>query len=181
MGALRGQQCERVGCLSIPRAEGDSLVDFTAQTFRDPSGAIVIRSRLAPAAERRDLEKQMLPAIAVGLAGWQRAHSQGAGTGVESAHGIFYAPEEVNQEYQRLGIERYLRELLQLTPRGVALWLTTVTSAHPLTRRLKEIQYRVDAVRGRDSRRLFEASIEVSNSRTHTAITAHATPYVLSL
>lgn len=155
-------------------------MEFVAQTFREPGGAVVIRSRLARAARRRDLEKQMLPGIAVGLAGWHRAHSQGAGTGSESEHGIMYAPEEVNQHFQRLGIERYLRELFQRTPSNVELWLTTVTTAHPLTRRLKEIQYRVDAVRGRDSRRLFEASIEVSNSRTAPKIDVHATPYVLA-
>ena len=120
----------------------------------------------------------MVPRIEVGLIGWQRAHSQGSGTGVESPMAIRYAPEEVNQQYQRLGIERYVRELLSLKPADTELWLTTVTTTHPRTLRLKEIQYRVDAVKETTSRKLFEASIEIADQRINPRVTVKATPGV---
>jgi hypothetical protein len=150
---------------------------FVERTFRDELGATVIVSRLRPAVTRQDMERQFFPGVQVGLAGWQRAHSQGAGTGLESPHAIRYAPEEVNQQYQRLGIERYVRELLAHKPADVELWLTTVTATHLRTLRLKEIQYRLDALRGPLARRLFEASISVSDDLSQPRITAHATPF----
>ena len=152
-------------------------MQFVERTFRDALGATVIQSRLRPGATRQDLERQMFPGLEVGLPGWQRAHSQGAGTGFESPNAIRYAPESVNQQYQRLGIERHLRELFSHKPPDVELWLTTATSTHPRTLRLKEIQYRLDAVRGTQSRRLFEASIAVSDSRDSPRVTVHATAF----
>ena len=71
----------------------------------------------------------------------------------------------------------YVRELLAHRPPGVELWLTTVTTTHPRTLRLKEIQYRVDAVWGTQSRRLFEASIAVSDNRDSPRVTVQATPF----
>nr|WP_255681978.1 polymorphic toxin type 4 domain-containing protein [Luteimonas sp. BDR2-5] len=133
---------------------------------------------MRPAPGRLGFEKQLFPGIEVGLAGWQRAHSQGNGTGFESPHAIRYAPEEVNQQFQRLGIERYLRELFELKPPDVELWLTTVTATHPRTLRLKEIQYRVDAVKGGLTRRIFEAGIEVADQKINPRVTISATPFI---
>ena len=152
---------------------------FVERTFQDALGATVIQSRLRPATDRRGYENVLFPSMEVGLAGWERAHSQGAGTGFESPHGIRYAPQEVNQHYQRLGIERILRELVRKKPADTDLWLTTVTSTHPRSLRLKEIQYRLDAVRGTSTRRIFEASIEIADTRTRPRVTAQATPFVM--
>lgn len=152
---------------------------FAERTFRDAHGATVIQSRLRPATGRQGFENLLFPAIEVGLAGWERAHSQGAGTGFESSEGIRYAPQEVNRHYQALGIERILRDLVQKKPADTELWLTTVTSTHPRTLRLKEIQYRVDAVRGASTRRVFEASIEIADTRISPRVTAQATPFVI--
>ena len=149
---------------------------FVEGTSRDLSGGIVIRSRLKASARRQDLERKMFPSIEVGLPGWQRAHSQGAGLGNENPHAIRYAPAEVNQQYQRLGIERYVRELLESKPVDTDLWLTTVTYTHPKTLRLKEIQYRLEALSGNRRRLLFEASIEVEDKKLNPKITAHALP-----
>lgn len=143
---------------------------------RDVHGGVVVRSRLRAGTARQGFERMLFPSVEVGLAGWQRAHSQGAGLGTESPHAIRYAPAEVNQQYQRLGIERFLRDLLAATPADTELWLTTVTRAHPRTLRLKDIQYRVDAVRGGRQRRLFEAGIEVADSRDRPLVRAWATP-----
>ena len=151
-------------------------MQFSARTFKDALGATVIQSRLGTAVSRQGLEKLMFPGIQVGLPGWQRAHSQGGGTGFESPFAIRYAPEEVNQHYQRLGVERYLRDLLALKPADTDLWLTTVTTTRQRTLRLKEIQYRVDAVKGTASRKLFEASIEVADQKLNPRVTVKATP-----
>jgi hypothetical protein len=151
---------------------------FMEGTHKDIFGATVIQSRLGVATTRQGFERRLLPGIEVGLAGWQRSHSQGGGTGHESPDAIRYAPEGVNQALQRLGIERYLRELVSLKPADTELWLTTVTETHPGTLRLKEIQYRVDAVKGAADRRLFEADIQIGNDRINPRVWVNASPFV---
>src|SRR5579862_8218341 len=99
---------------------------FSERTYRDALGNIVIQAPMSAAVDRRGFEKQYFPGIEVGLAGWQRAHSQGAGTGRESPYAIRYAPQEVNLAYQTR-IENYLRQLVDAKPADVTLWLTTVT------------------------------------------------------
>jgi putative RNase toxin 4 of polymorphic toxin system len=150
---------------------------FTERSYRDAFGHIVIHSRLGPPTGRQGFEKQFFPSVEVGLPGWQRAHSQGQGTGFESPNAIRYAPAEVNQEFQRLGIERHLRELFQMKAADTELWLTTVTATHKNSLRLKEIQYRIDAVRSGASRRLFEASIEIADQKINPRVVATATPF----
>ena len=86
--------------------------------------------------------------------------------------------EQVNQEIQRLGIESYLREVYSLKPADTELWITTNTTTHARSLRLKEIQYRVDAVRNGAYRLLFEASIEIADSRLHPRVKINATPFV---
>jgi hypothetical protein len=151
---------------------------FSKRTFRDKLGALVIQSPLGPPADREHYEsRQLFPGVEFGLSGWQRAHSQGAGTGSESPEGIRFAPREVNQVFQNRGIERVLRNLVSEKPDGVDLWLTTATSTHNGTLRLREIQYRVDAVRGDGYECLFEASIEVSSDVDKPRVTVNATPH----
>ncbi|SRR5208283_2005097 len=140
---------------------------------RDVFGGIVIRSKVASPPGRQGYEKMYFPGIELGLKGWERAHSQGNITGHESPHAIRYAPWEVNQHFQRLGIERFIRELFAEKAKDVDLWLTTVTYTHPRTLRLKEIQYRVDAARRGCSKVLFEASIMVEDKKTNPRITPH--------
>jgi hypothetical protein len=147
---------------------------FVEGTTRDALGGIVIQSRMRMFPARLDFEKQFFPGVEVGLAGWERAHSQGKITGVESPEGIRYAPSEVNQGFQRLGIERFIRELFQEKAGDVDVWLTTVTYTHRGTLRLKEIQYRVDVVANNVSKTLFEASIEVEDARTNPRVTTDA-------
>jgi hypothetical protein len=134
----------------------------------------VIESRLAPPTARQGYERQFFQSVEVGLPGWERAHSQGSGTGHESAYGIRYAPPEVNQKLQNFGIEQFLRDLFQLKAADVELRLQTVTYSHPGTLRLKEIQYRIDAVRHGVPRRLFEAYIEVENKKERPRVIANA-------
>ena len=125
-------------------------------------------------------KKVLLPGIEVGLAGWERSHSQGPGTGRESIHGIVYAPYGVNQQLQRLGIERFLRELVPKTAVGTELWLTTETYTYRDTNRLKEIIYRIDAVHQLQHRKVFEASIEVDDQKVNPRIRVDATPFAIA-
>lgn len=143
-------------------------------TTRDALGGIVICSRMRTSPSRLDYEKILLPAVEVGLPGWERAHSQGKITGVESPNAIRYAPAEVNQIFQRLGIEGFISELFKMKAPETELWLTTVTYTHPMTLRLKEIQYRVDAVVGDVTKTLFEASIEIQDNRQSPRVTIGA-------
>jgi len=116
----------------------------------------------------------MFPSIELGLKGWERSHSQGAGTGHESPHGILYAPKEVNQQLQNRGIEQFIRDFFQVKAKDVDLYLTTVTTAWPRTRRLQSIEYVLEARRGNIRRTLLEASIEVSNDRERPRIKVSA-------
>lgn len=145
---------------------------------RDALGGIIIRSQVASPRGRLGFEKQFFPGVELGLTGWERAHSQGNITGRESAQAIRYAPSEVNQAFQRLGIERFIRELYEEKASDVELMLTTVTYSHTDTLRLREIQYRIDAVRKGRTTQLFEASIEVENQTVNPRVTIEATPYL---
>jgi hypothetical protein len=149
-------------------------MQFIEGVSRDAFGGVVIRSKIKSPPGRQGYEKMFFPGIELGLLGWERAHSQGNITGHESSHAIRYAPREVNQHFQRLGIERFIRELFTEKAQDVELWLTTVTYTHPQTLRLKEIQYRVDAVRLGQSRALFEASIMIENKKQLPRITVDA-------
>jgi hypothetical protein len=137
---------------------------------RPPLGEnrLVIHSELGPSQVRRGYEKQMASAASYSIeeiATYERAHSQGAGVGAEAAEAIRLAPRLVNQELQNRGVEKTLRDLVATLPAGTELRLTTVTTTHPGTLRLKEIQYVLRAVRGgRPQGVLFEAAIEVGLS-----------------
>ena len=142
---------------------------FVQGVSKDAFGATVIRSKVSSPPGRLDYETVFWRGVEVGLAGWERAHSQGNITGHESPHAIRYAPREVNRHFQEFGIEGFIKELFEMKAPNVEIWLTTVT--YPGTLRLKEIQYRVDAVKLGQSRTLFEASIMVENKRTLPRIT----------
>src|ERR1700743_142073 len=108
---------------------------------------IIIKSKIAAPVPRSDFEKRMFPGIELGLVGWERSHSQGAGTGQESASGILYAPSEVNQALQNKGIEQFLRDFFKVKAQDADLFLTTDTTPLPGTRRLQSIEYLLDAKR----------------------------------
>ncbi|MGH9720730.1 MAG: polymorphic toxin type 4 domain-containing protein [Bryobacteraceae bacterium] len=145
------------------------------RTWRDAFGGIVIQSKVGAPPGRLGFENQFFRGVELGLVGWERAHSQSNITGHESARGIRYAPRELNQEFQRLGIEAFIRELFEAAAPDVELFLTTVTYTHSGTLRLKEIQYRLDARRRGAVHTLFEASLEVEDKKQLPRITASVT------
>lgn len=153
----------------------------TPVVVRDAPGGIVIRSRVALPPGRQGFEKQFFPGVDVDLAGWERAHSQGNITGSESPNGIRYAPTEVNQAFQRLGVEKFIQELFAAKAPDVEFELTTITYTHPGTLGLREIQYRIDALRDGRAEPLFEASIEVENRRQLPRIAIAAAPRLSSV
>jgi hypothetical protein len=138
---------------------------------------IVITSKIAAPVSRSDFEKRLFTGVQVGLPGWDRAHSQGAGTGKESSRGILYAPADVNRNLQNDKLERFIREFFKLKAPDVELYLTTDTTPWPGTLRLQCIDYKLDAKRGSKRRTLFEASIEIENKRQSPRISISASPY----
>lgn len=134
-------------------------------------GTTVIRSRVGRSPGRLGLEDVLPPGVEVGLEGWERAHSQGNITGAESGAGVRYAPREVNQHYQRLGIERAIKDLFSQKAPDAEVIMTTETSSHPGTLRLAEIIYRVDLRRPNGATiRVYEASLQVQNATTSPRI-----------
>jgi hypothetical protein len=123
----------------------------------------VIKSEVGLPPGRRLGTERLLPrGVEVGRPGWERAHSQGQITGAESGEGILFAPEEVNQNLQRLGVEQFVSDLNLQKAADTTIFLTTETEAHPGTLALRSITYRVEASRGPVRQTiLFEAEITV--------------------
>lgn len=156
--------------MSSPEYLEEVSMHQNEEVWRDVLGGIVIRAKLGEPLSRKGYEREFFRGVEVGLPGWERAHSQGPITGYESAYGIRYAPEEVNQEYQRLGIEKFIRRLRENAQPDVDFFLTTVTYTHKDSLRLKEIIYRLEVMRGLDRAALFEASIEIEDRRTNPRV-----------
>jgi hypothetical protein len=134
---------------------------------RDALNQIVIRSELGPPSGRKGYEHLLpLGTEVLDQKGWERAHSQGQGTGAESAEGIRLAPSEVNQKLQKVYVEGRLAEIVQEKAPGVRILLTTETATWPGTLRLKQIQYTVRLTRPGDkvATEVFFAWISVSDS-----------------
>lgn len=122
---------------------------------------------LGPSTRRQGTEREMFTAGETGLpevAGMQRAHTLGQGTGFESPFGILLAPEEVNQIIQNNGIEEFFRGLQESAMFGEAFEVSTLTIPHPGSLRLKEIRYQVSLSRyGQGKDRMFEYVITVGD------------------
>jgi hypothetical protein len=128
--------------------------------------AIRHESVLGPSTRRQGTELEMFSAGKSGqpeLAGMQRAHTLGQGTGFESPFGIYYAPEEVNQIIQNNGIEEFFRGLQESARYGESFEVSTLTTAHPGSLRLKEIRYEVRLVRNGKKDFMFEYVINVGD------------------
>jgi hypothetical protein len=137
--------------------------------------AIVIESTLGPSSGRHHFEQDLFSRgemdLAYTKALMERAHSQGQGTGFESPFAITYAPAEVNQELQNLGIEEFLRTLYQDSTPGVTYKLITSTRIHPHSRRLALIEYKIVAEIDGKARELFTTGIRVSGSANESVVT----------
>jgi hypothetical protein len=131
---------------------------------------IVIRSLLGYRQARARLEQHMASAgqyAITEIQGWQRAHSQGPGLGVESGEAIRLAPEFVNQALQNRGVEQFLRDLRDWTLRdGDAVHMTTVTETHTGTLRLEAIEYRIEIRRAGSTIQVGDVRIEVMRDGT---------------
>jgi hypothetical protein len=130
---------------------------------------IVIESRLGKGTRRRDFETAYFSRSEMELPGYvksdlERAHSGAPSLGFESPYAIPYAPREVNQVLQNLGIEEALRALERNRARDVYYRIVTHTRMHPTTRRLSLIEYSVVAVQNNKSTRLFSTGIRVEGT-----------------
>lgn len=176
----QGAVTDPVGATQTPQPEPDNKKARVTppmcpeRTFVNKSGERIIESRLARGTARGGFERQMFSGIEVGLPGWERAHSQGSGTGKESAEAIYYAPKEVNQKWQNCGVEEFLRDLVAAAPKDQSLCLLTATTAYPKTLRLAEIQYKVTALKaGQSPMHVLDASISVENKKVNPKVEPH--------
>ncbi len=109
----------------------------------------------------------------IGLDGYENAHLWGPGFGDEARAGIMYAPRELNQAFQRLGIELRIRDLRDL---GYDVHLSATAEAYDKTTLgdlgyrlyrgeevLKSVKYEVGVLDPRtgEVRRLFDVEIHV--------------------
>jgi hypothetical protein len=143
---------------------------FTRRTYRNTRGQIVIQDLLSSPKQRKKYERDLPSITQAQLQGWERGHSQGAGTGSESPAGIRYIPKEVNQKLQNHGIESYLRQIFENKEAHMDFWLTTVTTTYPGTLRLAQIDYQVDAVSDGRSKTVLECSIRIADQRENPAV-----------
>lgn len=138
----------------------------TERAWRDASGGRVTRSHLVPGSPL-GLERQLLPGVAIDHQAWVR------GGGTDLGRGIRYAPRELRQGLERLGIDRFLREAQEAVGKGVDLVLTTITHAHPGSARLRDIRYRLEAIRSGDRAALLDASLSIEDRRESPRVSLH--------
>lgn len=145
------------------------------ETYVNKTGERVIKSTLEHGTGKTKFQHRLFKGVEIGLSGWDRAHSQGVITGTESPEAIYYAPEEVNLSWMKR-VEIFLSDLATAKQKDdERLCLMTVTSAHPLTLRLAEIQYEVTALKaGNKSKTILIASIQVENKRFNPKVTTEA-------
>lgn len=144
-----------------------------SQEKKNPDGTIWIFSKAGrTSTARKGYEHMVLPSPGqLGLKEYERAHSQGKITGWESAQGILYAPKELNQEYQRKGIEGFFRAAAQEMDDGINLYIGTETTRHPGTSLLQDITYVMFVGRdGEKPQRIMEVGISVSKNTNNPRI-----------
>ena len=140
-----------------------------ARRLPDGSEEIVTKFGSTATKDRQGFEKPFSRAL--GEPGYEMAHSQGLITGVESPYGFGLVRKEVNQEFQRLGIEKQIAEIQHDKPENVDLYLKTIAKNDG--NYLKSIDYQVEGV-DRDSKRsftLFTANISIDQERSSGTIT----------
>jgi hypothetical protein len=140
---------------ALPRDTGnnvDVLPNKVVYLFPDGTriwqqdGRIHHSSPLRKGAGRAKTEAEMWLASEMkrsGLKGMERAHTLGQGTGFESPFGIYFAPREVNQTIQNNNIEEVMRGLRDTARPGESFSVSTITTPHWGTLRLKEVRYRI--------------------------------------
>jgi hypothetical protein len=159
---------------SQPSSTNEPPPECPNETFVNKTGERVIKSTLEHGTGKTKFQKRLFTGVEIGLAGWDRAHSQGIMTGTESPEAIYYAPEEVNRSWMKR-IETFLRDLAAAKPKDESLCLMTVTSPHPLTLRLAEIQYEVTALKaGHSAKTVLIASIKVEDKKVNPIVTTEA-------
>lgn len=159
-----------------PVQEGEWIVRDRTE---DTGFVVWIRGILGPPQKRKGHEKKLPSRREYGPPGiepqTERAHGLGAGTGRESAAGIRRATQEVNQELQNRGIEKFLRGLYEKVKNdpNSEFSVTTVVKSFSRTLRLQEITYQVHAEIDGRQRVVMEATIAVSGTRAAPTASAN--------
>jgi hypothetical protein len=158
-----------------PLPEDGSRYQFHEQGYAwlSKDGSVTVETKLAEPGERQGFEKFLPQATELGLGFYERAHAQGAGTGIESPHGITLTPELVNQELQNRGVEALIRELQEHKRDDVDLYLRTEVKTDNTGMFLQQINYELEAAKKSDDAfvdkrerlTLFTTSIEVAGPK----------------
>lgn len=135
---------------------------FITDSF--PPDEVIIEAEIGPPAPRAHYERKVLEApSAAGLSGYERAHLLGAGFGVESPLGLYYAPRFVNQILQNRGIEETIRNSYATRYPGAKLFIQARAKAHPGTNLLARVVYKLSgSLPGEPVTDIFEFTISVS-------------------
>lgn len=159
----------------FPHIKPGVVYEFAGEhrVWRTKSGTLVHETIPGKSVRRREFQNELPLPKDMGYVRMHRGHILGRGTGFESPYGILYMPEHVNMALQNNGIEEMLREFADQMRRkggvdtdGLFYHVVVESSAHPGTRRLKDITYRIDVSHGGERRRFFEFSIGVENKKT---------------
>jgi hypothetical protein len=164
------------GWLGIPDViPKETIFQFPGgeRVWRTKEGNIVVESTLDRGTGRRDYEGQLPSRGDYDDQGfrdalYERAHSQGQGTGFESPFGIRLAPWVVNQRLQRYGIEEYLYRLRDQTPPGTDFQVVTNTKTRERTLRMESIEYSIWVTQNGQRKRLFEFEIAITGEDAGT-------------
>ncbi len=141
---------------------GRECID-SASIHQGPDGEITIYSKVGPPQPRLGYEGENRSGLE-SRPDQQRLHAQGAGTGYECDIGIAYGEKRVNLDYQRDGIERYIRDRYADRNPNEELWQRTVVRTDPQTKELQSIEYELESGPAHSERaqRQREFSVEIS-------------------
>lgn len=134
-------------------------------TVRTIDGVLHIRTEITASSKRKSFEARLKRLITLRPEAFHASHMVGAGFGRENRYGIYWAPSEINLEYQNSGIEKRIRELRDLKDRRYKLFVKMEGKTVPGTRILREVIYQLELLDTRNISRspvkVYEASINI--------------------
>lgn len=121
---------------------------------------LTIERRIAPPLAPPDIDSLLMAAARAVIQEFDRAPA----SGLECPWGILNVPQYVNRVLQSQGVPSLLGKLLNQRAPDVDLYLITAAETLPQSRRLKQIEYRVDADRNSSRYPLIEFGVELGDN-----------------
>ncbi len=139
--------------------------------WKDPNGSTVHLVRLSgPSGKRQNFENFMDKPSRHGTFNYERAHSVGDIFGAESPYGIGYLPKYVNQQTQKQGIEKHLKNLSEKHRSKDTDIYVTVTTEKYMDKGgffIQSVGYRAEEVSAKETQQalMFETKISIDEER----------------